>query len=110
MMMARLGTPALQRRDDVKAVAVAEPHVDHGESRRVALDLAQAFRDRLGDRDLEAAAFDRLGDALQERLVVVDDQERPLRRDCVAIGRYAAFGQDIHHDCVIQRSSVDRIV
>ena len=54
---ARFGPAALERRDDIEAVAVAEPHVDHREGRRRLLDLAQSLGDRFGGRDGEAARF-----------------------------------------------------
>ena len=45
---ARVRPALLQRGDDVEAVAVAEPHVDHREGGRDLLDLQQAVGDRFG--------------------------------------------------------------
>ncbi len=43
----RLGAAALERRDHVEPVAVAEPHVDHRERTAVPFDLQQPVRDGL---------------------------------------------------------------
>jgi hypothetical protein len=77
---ARVGAAALQRRDDVEAVAVAEAHVDHGEGGRLALDLLEALADRFGGRHRVAARLHRPRQPLQEGAVVVDDQQCLLRR------------------------------
>ena len=79
---ARVRAPALERGYHVEPVAVAEPHVDDGESGRRFLDLQQAVGDRFGGRDGKAALFERLGEPLQERMVVFDDQQAIVRREC----------------------------
>ncbi len=80
-MRARVGPAPLERRDHVEAVAVAEPHVDHGEGGRGGFELHQPLGDRFGGSDREAAALHRAGEPLQERLVVLDDQQRTVRWD-----------------------------
>jgi hypothetical protein len=59
-------------------VAVAEPHVDHREGGRGLLDLQQAVGHRHRGSDAKAAALERLGKPLQERMVVFDDQHEPF--------------------------------
>jgi hypothetical protein len=72
---ARLRPPALEGGDHVDPIAVAEPHVDHRKCRRCALDLAQAVRHRFRGRNVKAAAFQRLGEPLEEGAVILDDQQ-----------------------------------
>ena len=72
---ARLGALFLKRRNHVETVAVAEPHIDHRVSRRVVLHPRQTVRDAVRGRNLEAAAFHGAREALQKRLIVVDDQK-----------------------------------
>ena len=77
------GRFSLQLGDDVEAVAVPEPHVDHGEGRRAVVEEGQPVGDRFGGRDREAARLHRPRQALQERLVVVDDEQGPVVRQPV---------------------------
>ena len=68
-------------RDDVEAVAVAEPHVDHRIGRRIGARLGDRLLDALGRLDHEAAAFHGARQPGQERLVVIDDQQRGVVAD-----------------------------
>src|SRR6185312_12460251 len=78
---ARVRPATLERGNHVKAIAVIEPHVDHGVGWRGLLDLQQALGDRIRGRNDEAALLQRLGQTLRKRLIVLDDQQRSLTRD-----------------------------
>ena len=88
---ARFGAAALQRGDDVEPVAVAEPHVDHGKGRRGALDLQQPVGDEFAVVTAKPRLFQRLGEPLQKRAVVLDDQhgavagKRPLAAVAIVV-------------------------
>src|SRR5215472_8271261 len=67
------------------ATAAAKAHLHDGESRRGFLHLQQPVADRFRCRHREAPAFHGEGEALQERLIILDDQKRSLARkraDC----------------------------
>ncbi len=78
---ARVRPAILERGNHIKTVAVIEPHVDHGISRRGLLDLQQPVGDRIRGRNDEAALLQRLRQTLRKRLIVLDDQQRSLTRD-----------------------------
>ena len=79
-MIARAsGRFAFSSRNDVESIAVGEPHVDHGEGRRLLRDRGETFGDRLHGGHDEAATFHRPRQTRQEGLVVIDDQQRLVR-------------------------------
>ena len=106
-MMARAsGRRRADQLDHVEAVAVLEPHVDDGEGgvRRLRLlpRLGHGFG-RLGD---EAALLHGAGEALQEGLVVVDDEKdvaHSRRRGAAPLGHGLRAFKHIrcpsHDDC-----------
>ena len=65
-MMARASGRRRLSAEIVEAVAVLEPHVDHGEGGGGGLELGQAFGDQLGRGHGEAAAFHGARDPLPE--------------------------------------------
>ena len=84
---ARLGPATLQRRDDLEAIAIGKTHVDHREGRRAALDARQPVRHRFGRGHGEATRFHGTRETLQERAIVIDDQQRAI----------LGIGGDIEH-------------
>jgi hypothetical protein len=65
----------VQRRDHFKAVAVFQPQIDHRVGRRFIGDGGEALGNRSGNPDIEATAHHGALEALQERHIVVDQQQ-----------------------------------
>ena len=86
------GPHRLQFGDDVEAVAVAEPHVDHGEGRRVLRDRGETLGDRFGAAHGKAPALHAAHQPREERLVVIDDQQRPVLSERGGVGPGKVFG------------------
>ena len=78
-----VGADLGELRDDVEAVAVLQPHVDDGEGRRLLPDQVEALGDRVGRAHLEAARLHGTRQPLEERPVVVDQDERAIFRQLV---------------------------
>ncbi len=82
---AGFGALLLQRRDDIEAIAVAEPQIDHCEGGCGLADLGETVRDAVTRRHRKAARFHGARQALQKRLVVLHDEKR-------AVGLFVEFG------------------
>src|SRR6185437_4468060 len=72
-----VGARLAQRADQLEAIAVAQPEIEHGEGRR-----SRGLRQRLGHRPHgrhdEAAQLERAGDAVAERRIVIGNQQRAI--------------------------------
>ena len=63
-----------------ETVAIAESHIDDRKCRGGFFNLQKTVADRFSGRYRKAAAFHGAGQALQERLVILNDQKRTLGR------------------------------
>jgi len=68
------------RRNHIEAVAVPEPHINHRKCGGSLFNLEETIADRFSGRHSEVPAFHGTGEALQEQLVILDDQKRTLGR------------------------------
>src|SRR5262249_2136663 len=92
----RVGTPALKRGNHIEAIAVAKPHVDNSISGRRFLHLQQSLGYRLRRRYGKASLLKRFGKPLQERKIVLDDQQRSFAGDSFLYRPVGGLGGGIH--------------
>jgi hypothetical protein len=85
-MMARAsGAALLYRRNNIEAVAFAEPHIDDRKCGGSFFNFEKTLADRFSGRHRKAPVLHGAGEALQERPIILDDQKRSLgrkRADC----------------------------
>ena len=72
---ARVGALGLEMRHDIEAVAVDEAQIDHRVSGRRGLDPRDPFGDAFCRGDGESAHLHGAREAIEEGLVVIDDQQ-----------------------------------
>jgi len=76
----RVLTHLVQGIDDIEAVAVLKPQVDHGIGRRGGVDGGHGCGHRVGYPDIEAALLHGPFETGQEGLVIIDKEQGAVRR------------------------------
>ena len=95
----RVGPNLGELGDDVEARAVFEAHVDDGKCRWLIADQIDAFGHRVPKTHLETSKLHSPRQTLQERTVVVDDDQRAICRQFILFERQVFGNQGIlpHH-------------
>ena len=85
--------------DDIEARAIFKAHVDDGKRRRLFANEIDTFRYRMPKAHLEASKLHSPRQTLQKRTVVVDDDQRAIRRQFILFERqvFGNQGSLQHH-------------
>lgn len=80
------------RLDDFQTIAIRKPQIDHRILRRRSPGTGYTVTHRLGRIDGKAACFHCPGKPAQKRAVIIDDQQRSVGPDRIAVVRWRAGG------------------